>query len=864
MRSPRGWCALVAAALLSALVLALPGASASAAGTLLSQGRPATASSVENTGTPASAAVDGDTATRWSSQFSDPQWLQVDLGATASISSVTLVWEAAYASAFQLQVSADASTWTTIYATTTGTGGTQNLTVTGTGRYVRMYGTARATPYGYSLWEFQVYGTLASSGCDTGNAALNQPATASSVENTGTPASAAFDGNPGTRWSSQFSDPQWLQVDLGSSQTVCQVTLTWEAAYASAFQLQVSADASTWTTIYSTTTGTGGTQNLTVTGTGRYVRMYGTTRATPYGYSLWEFAVHTAGGGIVVPPTDPHNPDFGPNVSVFDPTTPTTTIQSTLDAIFTQQHTNQFGSQRYAVLFKPGSYTADVNLGFYTQVAGLGLNPDDVNINGHVHVEADWLQQGSDPNDKGNATQNFWRGAENLSVTLPAGQIERWAVAQAAPYRRMHLRGIGVQLWNGGDGWASGGLIADSKIEGQVQSGSQQQFFTRNSELGSWTGSVWNMVFAGVAGAPAQNFPNPSYTVVDTSPVTQEKPFLYVDGTGTYQVFVPSPRQNTRGTSWSSGAAAGTSISLSEFYVAKPDTTADVLNAALAQGKNLLFTPGVYHLSQALRVTRPDTVLLGLGLATLTPDNGTAAISVADVNGVRLAGLLIDAGPVSSPVLVDIGTPGSTADHSADPVSVHDVFFRIGGAAAGKAAVSLRVNSNNTIVDHIWAWRADHGSGIGWDVNTAANGLVVNGANVTGYGLFVEHFQQFDTLWNGNGGRTYFYQNEMPYDVPSQSAWSSAPGVNGWAAYKVADSVTSHEAWGVGSYCYFNAVPSTVAAHGFEAPTAAGVRFHDLVTVSLGGVGTITNVIDSAGPTANAANQIAYLTGYPQ
>ena len=162
-----------------------------------------------------------------------------------------------------------------------------------------MYGTKRATQYGYSLWEFQVYGTAGGSGssCNTTDAALNHPATASSLENATFPASAAVDGNTGTRWSSAFSDPQWLQVDLGASQTICEVTLNWEAAYAKAFQIQTSPDGTTWTTIYSTTTGAGGTATLSVTGTGRYVRMYGTVRATPYGYSLWEFGVYTTTGG---------------------------------------------------------------------------------------------------------------------------------------------------------------------------------------------------------------------------------------------------------------------------------------------------------------------------------------------------------------------------------------------------------------------------------------------------------------------------------------------------------------------------------------------------------------------------------------
>jgi hypothetical protein len=320
-RTPAYVLAVAAAAvvLLIGYIVAVSALQAKAAATvLLSQGKPATASSTENAGTPASAAVDGDAGTRWSSAFSDPQWLQVDLGASATISQVVLTWEAAYATAFQIQVS-DTGTggWTNIYSTTTGTGGTQTLNLAGTGRYVRMNGTARSTAYGYSLWEFQVFGSFdTAGGCGSANAALNRPATASSAENAGTPASAAVDGDAGTRWSSAFSDPQWLQVDLGSSQRICQVVLTWEAAYATAFQIQVS-DTGTggWTNIYSTTTGTGGTQTLNLTGTGRYIRINGTARSTAYGYSLWEFAVHT-GTSTTTPTPTPTDSFWGDTSSI--------------------------------------------------------------------------------------------------------------------------------------------------------------------------------------------------------------------------------------------------------------------------------------------------------------------------------------------------------------------------------------------------------------------------------------------------------------------------------------------------------------------------------------------------------------------
>ncbi|MFH8388741.1 RICIN domain-containing protein [Streptomyces sp. NPDC018036] len=546
----------------------------------------------------------------------------------------------------------------------------------------------------------------------------------------------------------------------------------------------------------------------------------------------------------------PGTPDLGPNVTVFDPSTPAATIQSSLDSAFAQQETNQFGTARKACLFKPGTYGADANVGFYTQVAGLGLSPDDVSIRGAVHAEADWFQ--------GNATQNFWRSAENLSVTPTSGS-DRWAVSQAAPYRRMHLRG-NLALDDGG--WSSGGYMADTKIDGQVNSGSQQQWLSRNTEWSNWTGSNWNMVFVGARNAPANSFPNPPYTTVGQTPVSREKPFLYVDTAGAWKVLVPSVRTDSTGTSWSSGTPAGTSLPLSDFFVVKPGATAAQMNDALAQGKNLLVTPGVYHLDQTLRVTRADTVVLGLGLATLVPDNGLTAMTVADVNGVQLAGLLIDAGTTNSAQLLEMGPSGSSADHSADPSSLHDVFFRIGGAGVGRATTSLTVNSDDVIGDHLWLWRADHGSGVGWTSNTADTGLVVNGDDVTMYGLFVEHYQKYQTVWNGNGGRTYFYQNEMPYDPPNQAAWMSG-STQGYAAYKVAPSVTSHQVYGFGSYCYFNVNPAVAAEHAVEAPVTANVRFKDLVTVSLGGTGTIRHVVNDRGGPSNSSTNVADLVSYP-
>ena len=848
-------------ALLASYLVVLTVSSAGAATTLLSQGRPVTASSSENAGLAAANAVDGNTGTRWSSAFSDPQWISVDLGATASISQIVLTWEAAYGRSFQLQTSTDNATWTTIYSTTTGTGGVQTLNVSGSGRWVRMYGTARATGYGYSLWEFQVYGDTGGAGCGTGNAALGRPATASSTQSGSFPASAANDGNGGTRWSSAASDPQWWQVDLGSTQTICQVELRWEAAYARAFQIQVSTNASTWTTVYSTTTGTGGNQVIDLDTTGRYLRVYATVRATPYGYSLWEIIVRTRTGTVTPTATNSPTGDpvptcqpLGPNVIVYDPSMSGAAIQASVNSVFSQMESNQFGLQRYALAFKPGTYSGfNAQIGFYTSIMGLGLNPGDVRINGDVTVDAGWFQ--------GNATQNFWRSAENLSI-YPSAGFTRWAVSQAAPFRRMDIHGD-LNLAPAGYGWASGGYIADSRVSGTVGPYSQQQWYTRDSQIGGWLNAVWNMVFSGVQGAPAQSFPNPPYTTLAQTPVSREKPYLYLDSGGNYRVFVPSLRTNSAGTTWANGSTPGTSLPCGDFFVARPSDSAATINLALAQGRNLLFTPGVYHVNQTINVTRPNTVVLGLGYATIIPDNGVVPMRVADVDGVRIAGILFDAGAVNSPILLEVGPTGSSASHAANPITIQDVFFRIGGAGPGKATTSLVVNSHNTLIDHIWAWRGDHGAGIGWTVNTADTGVIVNGNNVTALGLFVEHYQKYNVIWNGQGGKTIFFQNELPYDPPNQAAWMNGT-TNGYAAYKVANTVTSHEAWGMGSYCYFNVNPSVVAARGFEAPNNPNVRFHGLLTVSLGGNGVITNVINTTGgPAQGTATVPSYVANYP-
>ncbi|KAI0188695.1 hypothetical protein F4808DRAFT_56961 [Astrocystis sublimbata] len=545
---------------------------------------------------------------------------------------------------------------------------------------------------------------------------------------------------------------------------------------------------------------------------------------------------------------------FGEHVYVFDASMPMEAIQDKVTAIFQEMEANEFGPERYALLFKPGTYDILFDVGFYTQVAGLGRNPDDVLIEGGVNVPAYWM-----PNR--NATCNFWRTLENFAVNASSATNDTTtiAVSQAAPIRRVHVKSSGG-LWlfqvdpdTGAGGWASGGFLADSIVDHTILPGSQQQWLSRNNQYGSWANGVWNMVFVGDADGPSQDdFPTTPYTTIAQTPVIREKPFLYVNGDDQYEIFVPDLQHDTQGPSWAGGNdTPGRSISLDDFYVAQPaEATAARINEALGEGKNVLFTPGIYKLDDTLQVESADTVVLGLGQPSLVPTHGGSAICVADVDGVTIAGLIIDAGEVTSPSLIEIGPQDSSEGHEASPTVLYDLTVRTAGHCSNDCGITI--NSHNVIGDQLWLWRADHGDGAAWDSNPTKNGVVVNGTDVIIYGLFNEHHKEYQTLWNGNGGKLYFYQSEIPYDPPDQESWMCG-STNGFASYKVADTVTDHEAWGLGVYSYFRDSP-TKLENAIEVPEAPGVKLHHLTTVWLTGTegSEISHIINGSGGCVHA------------
>lgn len=614
---------------------------------------------------------------------------------------------------------------------------------------------------------------------------------------------------------------------------------------------------------------------------GERIARTGRVIATVTGAALMASALATP--AMAAPPRtiDPFNPDFGPNVTVYSPDTPVADIQADLDALHAQQVDAEMSTERRAVYFLPGQYGSpadplQVKVGYYTEISGLGASPEDVTVHGAVEVYNRCLADGGTGNCL--ALVNFWRTISNLSIDIDkAGQdgcrqsAEFWAVSQAVSMRRLDISGGNLSLMDyctAGPQYASGGFIADSRLP-FVVNGSQQQWLIRNSEVAGWSNGVWNQVFSGVVGAPSEaNFPAEPYTTVAQTPVSREKPYLYVDEDGRYNVRVPAAQHDSSGISWADGETAGRSIPITDFYIATPADSVKDINNALARGQHLILTPGVYDVASTIKVKRADTVVLGLGHATLTAVGGAVPLEVKDAPGIVIAGVTIDAGTQLSPVLLRVGAGIGKKLDPANPITLSDVYFRVGGPHIGKTTTALEVNADDVLIDHTWVWRGDHGvegftNGVNgdtdrWNTNTGTNGVIVNGDDVTATGLFVEHFQQYNTVWNGDNGRVILYQNELPYDPPTQADWTQPDGTLGYPGYKVADDVTTHRLDGAGVYVFNQNNPSILTANGFEVPETSGVQLHHIMTVNLS-AGTLQHVVNGYGGQADNTN-----TGTPQ
>jgi hypothetical protein len=665
---------------------------------------------------------------------------------------------------------------------------------------------------------------------------------------------------------------------------------------------------------------------------------------------------------------------FGPNVCVFTPpsganaATELQAIQTVVNNIASQQVplSSQFNNDGYALLFEPGTYGSEstplvFEVGYYTEVAGLGAVPQDTVINGQIEVFPNALDCASATNCWANSTVNFWRSMSNVTLNvmdtannyvpqpitqLPpigdsadcySGATDMWSVSQATPVRSVIINGtLNFQAYcsqtnYGSNDYGSGSYVANSEINGQLDWSGNQQGIARNSDFESAAGYVWNYVYSGDGCPPGytpttlKSAPGPAacsptedafngtsaitngtdgiigvdqVTELPQSPVSEEEPFLYTTSTGAWDAFVPAVQDNSTGPNFLSGAEAGTSVPLSGFFIASPGTPEGQIQAALNQGRNLVLTPGVYDLNAPIVVSHPGSVVLGLGFPVLVPQRGNASVVVLPNNGVKLSGMIFDAGPVNSPVLLSVGTPGRQGEQggqgqqgqqaqgssAANPDLIQDIFFRIGGAETTpvSATVSLVDNADNSIIDDVWAWRADHGAntsvtgpqeqtGAGWTFNQGDTGLVVTGDNVTAYGLAIEHYQKNEVIWSGDNGTAIFFQNELPYDPPTQTAWDVSPVQPGYPSFLVTNNVQDFHGYGMGSYVVFIYTNATLwDAMTYEAPNNPGVVFTDAMDLFISSTcsvnancptpsqsGGLNSVVDGVGGPATNANPTA-------
>lgn len=522
---------------------------------------------------------------------------------------------------------------------------------------------------------------------------------------------------------------------------------------------------------------------------------------------------------------------FGDNVYIFAPTDDPVQVRSSINYVYSKMETAHFTDERYAIFFKPGTYGGNISVRvpFFTTFAGLGISPDDTIVN-TINCEGDWSNT---------SLVNFWRGVENLTFN----STSKWAVSQGTFLRGVHVKGD-LYLYDTSD-WgdyltASGGFLADSRVDGTVYSGSQQQWFSRNSEIGNWNGGVWNMVFAGVKNAPEGNV----YTSAASLPVVREKPYLAFEN-GNYVIKVPALKYNSA--NYDGSAEGDKTITYEDIYFAGADRdNAESINTSIANGKHIVFLPGVYELEAPIIVNRENTVLLGTGLATLITNTGKPCMEIGDVDGVCVCGLLFDAGTKKTQAQLKVGSGGDT--HATNPIFLFDCFFRVGGNVNEKtyADISLEINANDCVTDNIWLWRADHGSGVGWDTNNGEYGAVINGDNVKCYGLFAEHYKKNNVLWNGNNGYVAFYQSEIAYDVPSNNRWVSESGGKGWASFEVEQSVTQFTAFGMGIYSNFW-VSGIELDCAVRLPEGRDIKITYVCAFAMSAKGIVHNVINSDG-----------------
>ncbi len=567
------------------------------------------------------------------------------------------------------------------------------------------------------------------------------------------------------------------------------------------------------------------------------------------------------------------NPPVWPDsVLVFSDTD--TDIKERIDkaTLDLQDKGGHFSDKRVALLFKPGTYDVDFIVGYYVQVLGLG---DSVNATKFIGKFGPY-SPAFDPGKAG-SLDVFWKSIENIQT-----QNMMWAVSQAAPLRRIEVKGD-LLLHDKGQ-FASGGFMSQVKVNKQLQIGSQQQFCFRNSEFNTKPdGGAWNNVFIGCKGkipetsSRSSSNPNPDLainTIKDTQ-IIAEKPFITIDSNGKYNLQVPKCIFNSIGVDHTIDDCA--TVPFDYVYVAHSEAdTSETIQEKIDEGYHICFTPGIYKLNDTLIVKHYNQVLLGLGLATLlAPLTGKPCIKVENyLTDVRLAGLMLEASEITTfenSCLIKIGD--ETIENSTSETNIScvlsDVFARVSQNINVSIETIIKIYSDNVIIDNIWLWKGDHiklapneeplpnekyhlvksGECI---VNTC---LKVFGHNVSAYGLFAEHSLKNLVEWYGEYGSVYFFQSELPYEVNQENY-----GDMGFCAYKIDNKVTNHLLIGAGVYSFFRDNDVLVNS-AIIAPNKSGIIIQNPYTRFLDGKGGILHIINDKGDAvgANIEPRLAYI-----
>jgi len=567
-------------------------------------------------------------------------------------------------------------------------------------------------------------------------------------------------------------------------------------------------------------------------------------------------------------------------VYVFDESIKDADIQEQIDAVskdvtgyFPGENNGQFSKNRVALLFKPGQYHVNINIGYYMTVMGLGPTPNDTIINGDVHVRA------SSQRRVVGSLNDFWRGASNLTIKPDSSHLI-WACSQATYFRRIIVVGD-VHLFEDDTGqynpydsttegapFASGGYMSNCQITGHIECASQQQYCFRNVTTGAPTsGGVWNIVFIGCNNPDVDKCSGgglEARSVVQRTPRIREPPFLGIQN-NQWVIFRPELRHDSIGHDFTVPPAV--LIDDKTVYVTNPSDSAEKINKQLSQGKHLIISPGIYSLDKALLIQKPNTVVISLGFATLVAAQGNACVKVQDgLDGVQLVGIFTQAGSQTSKTLLEWGTKKGQGETSKNPGCLYDSFARVGGPDTSPVHTENMaiINSNFVIGDNAWFWLADHtyngentGSGIGWGKNKCDHAIQINGDSVTYYGLMCEHTDQDLTVWRGDYGECYMYQSEFRYDPPSQQAYDNV------SSYVVESNVSNHKAVGIGAYSFFPNTEIWINS-GIRAPALPGVTFETALSVHLKGLGGIRHVIKNKGKeVSDQGPGVEYVCNFP-